>query len=49
LFFGFLKVLNLKISQEGIIDKKAIKSIIKIYDFVSRILTGNLSAKSIDI
>jgi hypothetical protein len=49
LFFGFLKVLNLKISQEGIIDKKAIKSIVKTYDFVSKIPTGNLSTKSIDI
>ena len=45
----FLSFLGLKVFQGGIIDKKAIKSIVNIYDFVSRILTGNLSEKSIDI
>jgi hypothetical protein len=41
--------LDSRVSQEGIIDKKAIKSIVNIYGFVSKIPTGNLSAKSIDI
>jgi hypothetical protein len=41
--------LDSKVFQGGVIDKKAIKSIVNIYGFVSKIPTGNLSTKSIDI
>jgi hypothetical protein len=45
----FLSFLNLRVFQGGVIDKKAIKSIVNIYGFVSKILARNLSEKSIDI